>query len=117
MAMNRNSGPKPISSSPGQFQFPANYHLIVTTETQVLLMARKDIQSLLVSPTGGILVAREAKDRSGNIAIADEQTVLIHKSRTSPGRTYKLHAAKVYKLFAYSVLWVLIIFVGSYSTT
>ena len=101
MAMNRYSGPKPISSSPGRFQFPAYHHLIVTTETQILLMAKKDTQSLLISPTGGILVARGAKNGSGNIAIADEQTVLIHNPRKSPGRTYKLHAAKVHKLSAY----------------
>ena len=98
MAISRNGGPKPVSSLRNQFQFPPYHHLVVTTETKVLLMKRKDTKPLLESSTAGILAAREAKDGSGNIAIADEQTVLIHNTQKLPGKNYKLHATRVFRM-------------------
>ena len=98
MGINRVNGPRPVLSSQGQFQFPTYHHLVVTTDTKVLLMKRENTQTLLGSSTGGILAAQEARDGSGNIAIADEQTVLVHNVQKSPGKTYKLHAAKVIQL-------------------
>ena len=95
MAVHRNSGPRPVWSSQNQFRFPASHHLVITTAESVLQLSKKGVLPLLNSPSGGILAVREAKNGSGNIALADGQIVIVQNVKKIANRTFKFHAEKV----------------------
>lgn len=95
MAICRSIKPKPIWSSYNQSRIPTNHRLLVATSENILLLSKKGVRPLLNSPSGGILAVKEAKNGSGNIALADGQIVIIQNIEKVAGNTFKLHAEKV----------------------
>ncbi|CAD0110278.1 unnamed protein product, partial [Aureobasidium uvarum] len=60
------------------FNFPTNSHLIITTSGGIFSWDRDGVKKLFSSSKKGILAAREAKDGSQVLAVADEHVVVLH---------------------------------------
>lgn len=95
MATYRNSKPRPIGSSQNQSRIPTTHRLLIATAESILLLSEKGVRPILNSPSGGILAVKEAKNGSGNIALADGQIIIIQNIEKVAGKTFKLHAEKV----------------------
>ncbi|KAF2084426.1 WD40 repeat-like protein [Saccharata proteae CBS 121410] len=86
--------PTPIeatSAAPGQpFAFPNTHHLVITTQERVLSWGGDGLTSAFASGSGGILAAKEARDGSGLLAVADSQVVVLHDVNHGMERSYRL---------------------------
>ncbi|KAF2102424.1 WD40 repeat-like protein [Rhizodiscina lignyota] len=72
------------------FAFPSDHHLLVITEKHVCCWNRRGLTAIFKSGSAGILAAKEAKDGSGRLAIADSQNVLLHNVSRGMDRSYRL---------------------------
>ncbi|OCK82511.1 hypothetical protein K432DRAFT_391167 [Lepidopterella palustris CBS 459.81] len=74
-----------------QFRFPNDYHLIIVTHSAILSWWKRGVVPIFQSGCeGGILAAKEARDGSGLLAIADSQVVILHDARRRMDRDYRL---------------------------
>ncbi|EKG13897.1 hypothetical protein MPH_08896 [Macrophomina phaseolina MS6] len=72
------------------FAFPKDHHLVITTETNVWSWDHRGLTNAFGSGSGGILAAKEAKDGSGLLAVADDQVVVLHDATRGMDRSYRL---------------------------
>ncbi|KAL1647801.1 hypothetical protein SLS58_002602 [Diplodia intermedia] len=72
------------------FAFPKDHHLVITTESNVWSWDRSGLTNAFGSASGGILAAKEAKDGSGLLAVADDQVVVLHDANRGMDRSYRL---------------------------
>ncbi|KAL1624134.1 hypothetical protein SLS54_004063 [Diplodia seriata] len=72
------------------FVFPKDHHLVITTESNVWSWDRSGLTNAFGSASGGILAAKEAKDGSGLLAVADDQVVVLHDANRGMDRSYRL---------------------------
>ncbi|KAK8238254.1 quinon protein alcohol dehydrogenase-like superfamily [Phyllosticta capitalensis] len=87
VAQKARPGPvEPLAS----FSFPKDHHLIVTTERYVWSWDARGLTNAFRSGSGGILAAKEAKDGSGLLAVADDQVVVLHDPNRGMKRSYRL---------------------------
>ncbi|KAI4850422.1 WD40 repeat-like protein [Aureobasidium sp. EXF-8845] len=68
----------PMPASQPTFKLPSNSHLIITTSGGIFSWDQNGIKKLFSSSKKGILAAREAKDGSQVLAVADEHVVVLH---------------------------------------
>ncbi|KAK5020698.1 hypothetical protein LTR60_000297, partial [Cryomyces antarcticus] len=80
----------PVRAQSQPYSIPSNRHLIITTPSRVLSWDENGLRSCFESGSEGILAAKEAKDGSGVLAIADSQVVLLHDCRRGLERSYRL---------------------------
>jgi hypothetical protein len=78
-----------------QFTFPSDHHLVITTEQHVLSYDRNGLNQIFKSGSGGILAAKETRDGSGTLAIADSQVVVLHQVERGMERSYHLKGIDV----------------------
>ncbi|KAF2837025.1 hypothetical protein M501DRAFT_938708, partial [Patellaria atrata CBS 101060] len=77
------------------FTFPTNDHLVIITQRHVLNWDAKGISKVFLSASEGILAAKESKDGSGTLAIADSQVVVLHdRVDQATQRSYKLNGTE-----------------------
>ncbi|GME38155.1 hypothetical protein GTA08_BOTSDO10071 [Neofusicoccum parvum] len=81
--------PAPVEPQ-AAFAFPKDHHLVVTTETHVWSWDHRGLTNAFGSGSGGILAAKEAKDGSGLLAVADDQVVVLHDAIRGKDRSYRL---------------------------
>lgn len=97
VSQRRHAAPTQVrnKSSITNFSFPADHHLLITTEKHICCWSEKGLEAIFKSGSAGILEAREAKDGSGNLAVADSQTVLLHELARGMDRSYRLKGTEV----------------------
>ncbi|KEQ97678.1 hypothetical protein AUEXF2481DRAFT_2611 [Aureobasidium subglaciale EXF-2481] len=66
------------STTQQTFIFPKDSHLIITTSGGIFSWDHDGVKRLFSSSKKGILAAREAKDGSQMLAVADEHVVVLH---------------------------------------
>jgi WD40 repeat protein len=82
----------PVPQSKDQSRFPINAHLLITTSGNVFSWDITGIHSVFKSSNNGIVAAREAKDGSGILAIADKHVVVLHDTKRGQERSWGLEA-------------------------
>jgi hypothetical protein len=80
---------------PASFVFPADHHLVITTEQRVLSYDESGLHKIFWSGSSGILAAKEAGDGSGTLAIADSQVVVLHRVEGGMEKSYRLKGTDV----------------------
>ncbi|KAF1817303.1 hypothetical protein P152DRAFT_453883 [Eremomyces bilateralis CBS 781.70] len=75
--------PSPDHADPrSAFQFPSNAHLVITTQRNVLSWDSDGINSIFQSESSGIFAAKEVRDGSGTLAVADGQSLVLQTERS-----------------------------------
>lgn len=82
-------------STPASFVFPTDHHLVITTERHVLSYDESGLHKIFQSGSHGILAAKEARDGSGTLAIADSQVVVLHRVDHGLEKSYRLKGTDV----------------------
>ncbi|KAF2141077.1 uncharacterized protein K452DRAFT_272899, partial [Aplosporella prunicola CBS 121167] len=82
--------PAPAEPPAQRFAFPKDHHLVVTTQQNVLSWDARGLTRAFTSGSGGIHAAKEAKDGSNLLAIADSQVVLLHDTNRGMEKSYRL---------------------------
>jgi hypothetical protein len=75
--------------------FPSAQHLVIVTEQNILTWDATGIRKAFSSGSNGILAAKEARNGSGTLAIADSQVVLLHQVERGLERSYRLKGTDV----------------------
>ena len=70
------AAPKPAPQA--SFKLPPNNHLIITTSGGIFSWDQDGVKKLFSSSKKSILAAKEAKDGSQVLAVADEHVVVLH---------------------------------------
>ena len=85
--------PSPKSAKQqAQSAFPSNSHLLVTTAQHIYAWDSAGVHTIFNSSKGSIVAAREAKDGSGVIAVADKHVVVLHDTKRGQERSWGLEA-------------------------
>ncbi|KAK5999838.1 hypothetical protein QM012_004926 [Aureobasidium pullulans] len=85
------------------FRFPTNSHLIITTSTGIFSWDRDGVKKLFSSSKKGILAAREAKDGSQVLAVADEHVVVLHDCKRGREESWGLSGSEgIVRLLEYA---------------
>lgn len=74
------------------FAFPTNSHLLVTTAKHIYAWDSAGIHTIFKSSKSSIVAAREAKDGSGVLAVADKHVVVLHDTKRGQERSWGLKA-------------------------
>lgn len=77
------------------FVFPSHHHLVIATDGHVLSYDKIGLRKIFQSGSNGILTAKEARDGSGTLAVADSQTVVLHRIEDGLERSYRLKGSEV----------------------
>jgi hypothetical protein len=85
----------PTSVREQAFEFPDNSHLVVTTSAGIFSWDRSGVKKLFNSSKKGILAAREAKDGSQMLAVADEHVVVLHDCKRGREESWGLNGSEV----------------------
>jgi len=85
--------PKPASQP--TFKLPQNSHLIITTSGGIFSWDQDGVKKLFSSSKKGILAAREAKDGSQILAVADEHVVVLHDCKRGREESWGLSGNEV----------------------
>ena len=89
----RQSKDQPVpASAPADFKFPTNSHLLITCPSRIFSWDARGINTIFRSSKSGIAAAREAKDGSGVLAIADKQVVVLHDTKRGQEKSWGLEA-------------------------
>lgn len=91
-AVRQGSNAHPISRASPNFTFPSNNHLLIACPSKILSWDSGGINTIFQSGKAGIVAAREAKDGSGMLAIADKQVVVLHDTRRRQKKSWGLQA-------------------------
>ncbi|KAH9826794.1 WD40 repeat protein [Teratosphaeria destructans] len=73
------------------FSFPHNAHLLVTTPSTIYAWDVAGLHAIFTSSKNGIVAAREAKDGSGMLAVADKHVVILHDTKRGQEQSWGLH--------------------------
>ena len=87
----KSSNPLDTTTS-NDFAFLESNHILITTPSQICAWDSSGIHAILESRRSGIVAAREAKDGSGILAVADEQNVVLHDSKRGSEKSWGLEA-------------------------
>jgi hypothetical protein len=87
-----NAQPQPASHVP--FSIPPDCHLLITTPSHILAWDSSGLHTIFTSSRHGIVAAREAKDGSGVIAIADKHVVVLHDTKRGQEQSMGLQAGE-----------------------
>lgn len=104
LSRRRRDAPEPSrtrAAENDQFDFPTNHHLLVTTASHVLCWNREGLRPIFKSGSAGIAAARESRDGSRKLAVADGRNVLMHEVERGMEGTYRLKGAEVCHCTAY----------------
>ncbi|TKA32520.1 hypothetical protein B0A50_01628 [Salinomyces thailandicus] len=83
----------PVSpKSKQQFSIPDTSHLLITTPSFIQAWDSKGIHTIFQSSRSGIVAAREAKDDSGVLAVADRHVVVLHDTKRGQEQSWGLNA-------------------------
>ncbi|KAI6804095.1 WD40 repeat-like protein [Hortaea werneckii] len=74
------------------FDFPSNNHLLITTPSSVQAWDAAGLHTIFNSSRSGIVAAREAKDGSGVLAVADKHVVVLHDTKRGQEQSWGLNA-------------------------
>ncbi|KAI7699961.1 WD40 repeat-like protein [Hortaea werneckii] len=74
------------------FDFPSNNHLLITTPSSVQAWDAAGLHTIFNSSRSGIVSAREAKDGSGVLAVADKHVVVLHDTNRGQEQSWGLNA-------------------------
>ena len=74
------------------FAFPSNNHLLVTTAKHIYAWDSTGVLTIFKSSKSSIVAAREAKDGSGVVAVADKHVVVLHDTKRGQERSWGLKA-------------------------
>ncbi|KAI7221690.1 WD40 repeat-like protein [Hortaea werneckii] len=74
------------------FDFPSNNHLLITTPGSVQAWDAAGLHTIFKSSRSGIVAAREAKDGSGALAVADKHVVVLHDTKRGQDQSWGLNA-------------------------
>ncbi|OTA36557.1 hypothetical protein BTJ68_03658 [Hortaea werneckii EXF-2000] len=74
------------------FHFPSNNHLLITTPSSVQAWDAAGLHTIFNSSRSGIVAAREAKDGSGMLAVADKHVVVLHDTKRGQEQSWGLNA-------------------------
>ncbi|KAI4742690.1 WD40 repeat-like protein [Aureobasidium sp. EXF-12298] len=91
--------PKPASQP--AFKVPTNTHLIITTSGGIFSWDQNGVKKLFSSSKKGILAAREAKDGSQVLAVADEHVVVLHDCKRGREESWGLSGNEVHTFTYY----------------
>ena len=80
---------------PDPFVFPEHHHILVTTKRGVYTWGSHAITEIFRSVSEGIITAKQAKNSSGLLAIADDRMVLLHDVRKGLQDSYALKSSDV----------------------
>ena len=80
------------STGQNQFTFPRDKHLLVATPSHIYAWDSTGVHIVFASSKSGIVAAREAKDGSGVLAVADKHTVVLHDTKRGQERSWGLNA-------------------------
>ena len=75
-----------------QFEFPSDSHLLVTTASHIYSWDVAGVHTIFKSSKNSIVAAREAKDGSGVLAVADKHVVVLHDTKRGQERSWGLEA-------------------------
>ncbi|KAH0336100.1 WD40 repeat-like protein, partial [Aureobasidium melanogenum] len=85
------------------FKLPKNSHLIITTSGGIFSWDRDGVKQLFSSSKKGILAAREAKDGSQVLAVADEHVVVLHDCKRGREESWGLSGSEgIVRLLEYA---------------
>ena len=76
-----------------QFAFPKDYHLLITTPSQICSWDSTGIRTVFTSNKNSIAAATEAQDESGIIAVADKHVVVLHDTKRGREKSWGLEAS------------------------
>ena len=85
----------PAVQVPAPFVFPTDYHLIITTSGGILSWDKSGVKRLFNSSKKGILAAKEARDGSQLLAVADKHTVVLHDCKRGREESWGLEGDEV----------------------
>ena len=85
--------PSPASVEPQRhFDFPSDSHLLITTASRIQAWDSTGLHTIFTSSKSGIVAAREAKDGSGILAVADKHVVVLHDTKRDQEQSWGLNA-------------------------
>ena len=73
-------------------QVPSESHLLVTTASHIYSWDTAGVHPIFKSSKSSIVAAREAKDGSGVLAVADKRVVILHDTNRGQERSWGLEA-------------------------
>ncbi|KAF2764603.1 hypothetical protein EJ03DRAFT_19196 [Teratosphaeria nubilosa] len=73
-----------------KFSFPQDAHLLVTTPSTIYAWDAAGLHAIFTSSRKGIVAAREAKDGSGVLAVADKHVVILHDTKRGQEQSWGL---------------------------
>ncbi|KAI9808817.1 MAG: hypothetical protein M1827_007192 [Pycnora praestabilis] len=73
--------------------FPRSHHLIVTSKTNVYSWNASRVTEIFRSGSKGIVAAKNARDGSRILAVADSQVVVLHDAKRGMDKSYRLKGA------------------------
>lgn len=76
------------------FSFPTTHHLLITTPGAIYAWDHKSLNRLFSSSKRGILAAKESRDGSQLLAIADRHVVVLHDCKHDRENSYGLEASE-----------------------
>lgn len=82
--------PKPFKKK--AFTFPGDSHLLVTTPSHVYAWDSVGVHTIFSSSKSSIVAAKEAKDGSGVLAVADKHVVVLHDTKRGQEKSWGLNA-------------------------
>jgi hypothetical protein len=85
----------PTPASQPAFKLPPTSHLIITTSGGIFSWDQDGVKKLFSSSKKGILAAREAKDGSHVLAVADEHVVVLHDCKRGREESWGLSGNEV----------------------
>ncbi|KXL47340.1 hypothetical protein M433DRAFT_152867 [Acidomyces richmondensis BFW] len=86
--------PQEAETAPIAFNIPNDLHLLITTPGCIYAWDSEGIHAIFTSSRRGIVAAREAKDGSGVLAVADKHVVVLHDTRRATQQSWGLEAGE-----------------------
>lgn len=80
------------SRSRNLYDFPDDHHLLIITPSLILAWDRAGLHPIFRSSSSGIVAAREARNGSNVLAVADQRVVVLHDTTRGQERSWGLHA-------------------------
>lgn len=87
--------PSPVSHPLQPFTFPAGHHLVITTSSGIYSWDSSGTHQIFSSSKKGILAAKEAKDGSQMLAVADKHNVVLHDCKRERDESWGLSGDEV----------------------
>lgn len=85
----------------------ADYHLLITTEQQIIAWHEQGIFEVLYQEGGAIAAAQQAKDGTELLAVANGWVVVLRERNGKPSKSWNLRRAKVGRMRTHFALYLL----------